>query len=267
MNSKPVYHAVLDHFQAAGVQTQENSMNSDAAVIWSVLWHGRMRGNRAVFEHYRKQNKPVVIIEIGALYRGDTWKISVNHITSQGYYGHKENLNWDRPRNLGISLATLYNPRPEILLTLQHRHSEQVVTIASMEAWVADTIAKIQKHSDRPIVVRPHPRSSIALPLGTVIEKPRPVPNTYDTFDMHFDCHAVVNYNSGPGIQAAIAGCRPVVDESSLAAPVAVSFADIERPYDIDRQQWLVEICHTEYTLTEIKQGLWLKRIESALTL
>lgn len=267
MNSKSVYHAVLDHFQAAGIQTQENSMNSDAAVIWSVLWHGRMRGNRAVFEHYRKQNKPVVIIEIGALYRGDTWKISVNHITNQGYYGHKENLNWDRPRNLGISLATLYNPRPEILLALQHRHSEQVITIASMELWVANTIAKIREHSDRPIVVRPHPRSSIALPSGTMIEKPKPVPNTYDTFDMHFDCHAVVNYNSGPGIQAAIAGCRPVVDASSLAAPVAVSFADIERPYDIDRQQWLVEICHTEYTLTEIKQGLWLKRIEPALIL
>jgi hypothetical protein len=84
---------------------------------------------------------------------------------------------------------------------------------------------------------------------------------------MHFDCHAVVNYNSGIGIQAAIAGCRPVVDSTSLATPVSVSLADIEQPYNIDRQQWLVEICHTEYTLTEIKQGLWLRRIEPALTL
>ncbi len=267
LNSKPVYHTVLDTFQAAGIQTQENSMNSDAAVIWSVLWHGRMRGNRAVFDHYRKQNKPVVIIEIGALYRGDTWKISVNHITADGYYGHKENLNWDRPARLGISLATLYEPRPEILLALQHRNSQQVADIPNMEHWVLETMAKIRAHTDRPIVVRPHPRSSIALPPGVTIEKPRPLPNTYDSFDMHFDCHAVVNYNSGPGIQAAIAGCRPIVDRTSLAFPVSVDFADIESPYDMDRQQWLVEICHTEHTLTEIKQGLWLKRIEPALTL
>jgi hypothetical protein len=136
-----------------------------------------------------------------------------------------------------------------------------------MENWVAETISKIRAHTDRPIVVRPHPRSPIALPPGVTTEKPRPLPNTYDSFDMHFDCHAVVNYNSGIGIQAAIAGCRPVVDSTSLATPVSVSIADIEQPYNVDRHQWLVEICHTEYTLTEIKQGLWLRRIEPALTL
>ncbi len=37
-NSRPVMSAVLDYLQARGIQTQENSMESDAAVIWSVLW-------------------------------------------------------------------------------------------------------------------------------------------------------------------------------------------------------------------------------------
>jgi hypothetical protein len=84
---------------------------------------------------------------------------------------------------------------------------------------------------------------------------------------MDYSCHAVVNHNSGPGTQAAIAGSRPVVHESSLAAPVAVSFADIEKPYDIDRSQWLIEICHTEYTVEELRTGQWLKRIAPALSL
>jgi hypothetical protein len=44
-----------------------------------------------------------------------------------------------------------------------------------------------------------------------------------------------------------------------------VSVKDIEKPYNIDRDRWLTEICHTEYTLEEIAQGLWLKRIASAL--
>ena len=71
--------------------------------------------------------------------------------------------------------------------------------------------------------------------------------------------------NSGPGVQAAISGTRPIVDKTSLAAPVAVSIDNIEKTYDIDRDRWLVEICHTEYTLQEIKQGLWLKRLQEAL--
>jgi hypothetical protein len=78
---------------------------------------------------------------------------------------------------------------------------------------------------------------------------------------MHFDCHAVVNYNSGPGIQAAIAGVRPLTDSSSLAHPVGINWNEIEQPYTVDRDLWLTQICHTEYTVQEIQQGLWLKRL------
>jgi hypothetical protein len=93
------------------------------------------------------------------------------------------------------------------------------------------------------------------------VERPQKIANTYDSFDMHFDYHAVVNYSSGTGIQAAISGTRPVVGTYSLAAPVSVAIADLDQPYNIDRDQWLVEICHTEYTVNEIKEGLWIQRL------
>lgn len=268
LNSHPVMSAVLDVFQGAGILTQENSMNSDGAVIWSVLWNGRMRANQEVYEHYRRQDKPVIIVEIGALYRGTTWKISVNNTTAEGYYGHIDNLDWDRPRKLGISLAVTAFHRSEILIAAQHQRSLQVADIPSMEEWITTQIERIRQFTDRPIVVRPHPRSPLntkLLPKDIVFETPHPLANTYDSFDMHFDCHAVVNYNSGPGIQAAISGTRPVVDRTSLAYPVSISYAELEQPYLIDRDRWLVEICHTEYTLNEIQQGTWLKRLSPHL--
>ena len=261
--------AFLDCCQAAGIQTQENSMTADAAVIWSVLWHGKMRPNQAVYDHYRNQNKPVIVIDIGALYRGTTWKLAVNHITRDGYYGHEHDLNWDRPKQLQISLATQVNPRPEIIIAAQHRNSLQVAGISSMEEWVLMQVQQLRSSTDRPICIRAHPRSPLRMPYmpeNTTMEVARPVANTYDSFDMHFNCHAVVNHNSGPGIQAGIAGCRPIVSHSSLAYPVAVGMSDIEQPYDIDRELWLTKICHTEYTVEELGQGIWLKRIEPALT-
>jgi hypothetical protein len=267
-NSRSIMSAVLDYLQARGIQTQENSMTADAAVIWSVLWAGRMAPNQAVYEHYRSQNKPVVIIEIGALYRGNTWKIAVNNITSQGYYGHQDNLDWDRPAKLKISLATQLGSKPNIIIAAQHDRSLQVAGV-DMTEWVTNTIGILRNNTDRPITIRPHPRWRLILnnlPPGVSIESPKKLANTYDSYDMHFDCHAVVNYNSGPGIQAAIAGVRPVVESTSLAYPVAVGFSDIEQPYEKDRQLWLTQICHTEYTLDELRKGIWLKRIESALT-
>lgn len=266
-NSKPIMDAFLDCCQARGIQTQENSTTADAAVIWSALWHGRMAGNEQVYQHYRAQGKPVIIIEVGALYRGTTWKIAVNNITSAGYYGHEQNLDWDRPKRLGISLAQTTRPKDQIIVAAQHRSSLQLAGV-ELESWITHQMVELKKHTDRPIVVRPHPRCRLRtelLPKDTQYEIPHKLTNTYDSFDMHFDCHAVVNYNSGPGIQAAISGTRPIVDKTSLAAPVAVSIDNIEKTYEVDRDRWLVEICHTEYTLQEIEQGLWLKRLQEAL--
>jgi hypothetical protein len=84
--------AVLDHLRLKGIEIQENSWDSDAAIIWSVLWHGRMAPNELVYAHYRSLGKPVIILDVGALIRGETWKLAVNNITAEGYYGHTTNL-------------------------------------------------------------------------------------------------------------------------------------------------------------------------------
>ena len=260
--------AVLGALQQAGIQTQENSQSSDAAVIWSVLWNGRMKANQTVYEHYRAQGKPVIIIEIGALHRGITWKIAVNNITAQGYYGHLDRLDWDRPARLKVSLAKPATQKSNIVIAAQHDRSLQVSNIVVSD-WVKHTVTTLKKHTDRPIAIRPHPRCRLLLnnlPPGVSIETPRKLNNTYDSYDMHYDCHAVVNYNSGPGTQAAIAGVRALVDQTSLAWPVSIDLTELEQPYSKDRDLWLTQICHTEYTLDELKAGLWLKRIESALT-
>jgi len=224
-----------------------------------------------VWSHYRAQGKPVIVIDIGALYRGETWKIALNSITATGYYGHQENLDWDRPKRLGISLAINLSRNPRIVIAAQHARSQQVVGLSSMEGWIIDQIERLRAVTDRPIVVRPHPRSAldwaglVHLPKDVTIETPQRIANTYDSYNLAFDCHATVNYNSGPGIQAALAGTRPIVNDSSLAYPVSISMNNIEQPYTVDRDQWLVEICHTEYTVEEIKQGLWIRRLRSHL--
>jgi hypothetical protein len=105
----------------------------------------------------------------------------------------------------------------------------------------------------------------VHLPKDVIIEQPQKIDNTYDSYNLAFDCHAIVNHNSGPGIQAALAGTRPIVDVSSLAHPVSIQIENIDQPYAVDRDQWLTEICHTEYTVKEIAQGSWLTRLSPAL--
>lgn len=243
-------------------------MDADAAVIWSVLWNGRMAENQKVYEHYRQTNRPVIIMDIGALYRGHTWKISVNNINATGYYGHQQDLDLDRPKKLSLSLGYTLVGNSSILIAAQHNRSLQVANLASIEDWVTEQVRLVKQHTDRPIVIRPHPRCRFnltQLPNNVSFENPAKVAGTYDNFDLRFDYHALINYNSGPGIQGAIEGCPVIVDGTSLASPVSITYKELETRPLIDREQWFIEITHTEYTIEEIKKGTWLKRISTAL--
>ena len=265
LNSKPVMSALLSSLRSAGHVLEENSMTADAVLIWSVLWSGRMAANQAVYQHYRSLGRPVVVADIGTLQRGTTWKVAVNNINAQGYYGHQDQLDWDRPKKLGLVLKTPANPKPHVIIAAQHSKSEQSAGI-DFNQWARDQIQCLKNTTDRPIHVRPHPRCRLDVTgLDVTVEHPAKIPGTYDSFDLALDCHAIVNYNSGPGIQAAIAGSRPIVHSTSLAYPVGIEFADIEQPYITNRDLWLTQISHTEYTLNELEQGLWLNRIHPAL--
>jgi hypothetical protein len=93
------------------------------------------------------------------------------------------------------------------------------------------------------------------------------VPGTYDDFDFNVDnVYAVVNYSSNPGIHAVLNGVPAYVGEHSLARPVASDiFGDYNLPQRPDRQQWLNDLVHNEWSVKEISEGIPLKRLTSYL--
>ena len=254
-NAAPVMSALLVALRRAGIHPVANDLDCDAALIWSVLWSGRMAANRSVYEHYKRSNRPVIVIDVGALHRGRTWKVAIDNVNALGYYGHQHDLDMDRPNKLGVRLVDPISRADHILIAAQHRNSLQWTGQQTPETWVQQKVQELRSHTDRPIVIRSHPRSPLKnLPVlpGTEIETPRQQPHTYDDFDIDYACHAVINHCSGPGIQAAICQTPVVVDRSSLAWPVSISMKNVNDPPTQDRQRWFIEICHTEYTLEEL---------------
>lgn len=265
LNSPPIFDAF-----ALGVKTLGHEIvdgNEDVAVIWSVLWHGRMASNQQIYNYCIKNNKPIIIIEVGNLKRGETWRICEGHINGLGIFENIENLDPLRPQKLGIFLKPINSRRRgEILIATQHARSLQWEGQLSMEQWVKETIAKIKKHTSRRIVVRPHPRSILREKfVDAVIDIPRKIDNSYDDYNIDYGYHCVVNYNSGPAVQAAINGTPVICDSSSLAFPVGEKWENLENPQLPDRDNWFLKLSHTEWTVNEISQGIPLKRLENHL--
>jgi hypothetical protein len=267
LNSAPVFAAIRTGLDRIGIKHTSMDSSADVAVIWSMLWAGRMKPNQQIWELYRSTGRPVIVAEVGMLRRGLTWKLGINGTGLTANYGQE--LIPNRVSQLGLTLKPWTNSGYNIVVACQRSDSEQWVGQPPTVAWLTETARKIRQYSDKPIVIRPHPRQRISNIPGCVIESPRPVPGTYDSFD-YDQClkttWAVVNHNSGPGSQAIINGVPAFVGHSSLAMPVGnLNLADIENPKRPDRTGWLINLSHTEWLLEEIAAGIPLSNLSSRL--
>ena len=272
LNSREVFTAFADSLVAAGHDVVWNDPISDVDVIWSVLWHGRMSANKTIWDRNLAQSKPVVVLEVGGIKRGTTWKVGLNGINRTAYFSEQDN---DRTRadSLGLVCKPWRSNGDYILIAGQHNKSLQWQGMPSMSNWFLNTYDEIRKHTDRPIIFRPHPRCKlehIERGLKHVYrQEPVKIDRSYDDFDMGFDnIWATVSYSSNPGIHSVISGVPSFVSPHSLAYPVAndIDFLhDIEQPLTTDRTQWLNDYAHTEYTIEEIAQGIPLKNLTSQL--
>ena len=265
LNSSPIFSAFAQGLKNTGHEVVNDGQDVD--VIWSVLWNGRMKGNQVVYQSAKNHNRPVVIIEVGNIFRNRTWRISIGNVNGHGKFGNTENLDIDRPKKLGIALAPeMKKRRREILLACQHENSLQWQGQPKMAKWAELKIQEIQKYTDIPIVVRPHPRSMFNLTVpGVKVDLPKMIPNTYDDFNFMYNYHCIINHNSGPAIKAALNGIPVVTDSSSLAYPVSDVIENIANPTLKDREHWFLQLVHTEWTVDEISAGIPIQRILPAL--
>ena len=270
INSKPVFSAFATSLHNNGHDVLYNDMAGDIHVIWSVLWYGRMAPNKIVWDEAKRQGKRVIVLEVGGIQRGATWKVGLDGINREAIFGSTGNGS-DRAEKLGLKLKPwkYNNEQGDIIIACQHAKSHQWRNQKSVQTWVFESIELLRQHTNRKIIVRSHPRDpipGIQHEFKNVrLQVPSHVPNTYDDFDFDpSDAYGVVNWASNPATQAVMQGVPVFVGPDSLAFDVGcTNLASINAPVMPDRTQWLNDIAYTEWTLDEIEQGIPLNRLTS----
>ncbi len=265
LNSKPVFDAFARGVEKLGYKVV-NDNSADVDVIWSVLFQGRMALNKTVWDNAKKAGRPVIVLEVGGINRGTTWKVGLNGINKGSYY-IPANVDNSRADQLGLKLTPWRTTGEYIIICGQHNKSLQWIDMPSMSKWIMDTIDTIQQFSNRTIIIRPHPRCPLphieSQFKNVYNQTPMHVSGTYDNFNLDFSkAWATVSWNSNPGSQSIIAGVPAFVGENSLARDVAnIDLSNIENPTMPERQQWLNELAYTEYTTKEIESGIPIKNL------
>lgn len=264
-NGMNIYNDLVSYINKTD-QTVVESYDADAALIWSVLWNGRMSRNLNVWKRYREKNKPVIVIEVGGLVRNVTWRLSINGINRSATFPKIEKLNYDRPKMLNLSILPWHEGN-YVLICGQHGKSEQWINMPPMDDYYKQTVLELRKYTDRPIVIRSHPRyrENIFFNIdkefykqhGIEWNSPKHVQQTYDSFDLDpllAHCHCVVSHSSNSGVSSILAGTPAIVSKESLAYDMGTSdlslINNLPKP---DRDQWLVDLSHKEWLEDELE--------------
>ena len=274
LNSKDVFAKFIKSLRASGEQVWENKQapDADVAVIWSVLWQGRMRKYKDIWDRYRKANKPVIVIEVGGILRNKTWKIGINGVNREADFANQA-VGGERWKKFNIDLKPWRQTGNEIIICGQHTNSHQWLNNPPMSTWFEQQICEIRKYTDKPIIIRPHPRNHIEIDVGKFkdvkIVGPRRDKNTYDDTDLAErlkSAWALVSHSSNPAMTAAMQGIPVYVSEASLSYDIGdTSFMNIDKPHMPDRQDWANKLAYTEWWPDEIEEGLPWKRIKHRL--
>ena len=274
----PVFDALIDY-----VKTQHevvfNSIDADVAVIWSVLWNGRMAPNKSIWQEFHRQGKPVVVLEVGGLKRNETWKVGIDGINARADFGNNTDLDNDRPSKLGLELKPWKTTGEIITICGQHEKSEQWTNLPHIDHYYENRIVEIRRHTDAPIVLRDHPRYQVNVHYKKEIELekeyanvsrtvPKHIVGTYDNFDFQEllpHSKLIVSESSNPAMEAVINGVPAWTGPDSLTYPVSTHPQNLGKLPLPNREEWFVKLCHTEWTIEEISKGIPWTRLTNSL--
>jgi hypothetical protein len=211
-------------------------------------------------------------MEVGGLKRNTTWKMGINGINRDADFANQtfDNKRWPL---FNIEMKPWKQTGNVIIICGQHDTSQQWKKNPRMSNWIEQQIKEIRKYSQKPILIRPHPRNNFDFDekkyTNVRIKKPQRDWTTYDDTDFKKTLKstwAVVNHSSNPAIESVINGIPVFVSESSLCYDVGnANLSDIEKPAMPSRLNWANKLSYTEWTTQEIRDGLPWARIRQRL--
>lgn len=171
---------------------------------------------------------------------------------------------WKRiQQDMGIRVRDWRTAGNHILLCLQRNGGWSMGNVSVVD-WAADTILKLRKYTDRPIVVRPHPGDKHARKyigefakdgvLRDVVVSDPEIPLIRD---LKY-CWAAVAHNSSPTVGAALEGVPIFVTDPGRSQCRDIANCDlsqIETPVMPDRTAWLHRISQFHWSHADLVSG------------
>lgn len=235
----------------------------------------------SIYQFILDSNKPFLVSESPSFrqYPGYNRLGWYNYKWTQGVFGNTNSPNdrWKKfQKSTNIKIKDWHSPGDAILIMGQKEGDSSLLDLYkeydSFYDWVEKIIKDIKNVSDRPIIIRPHPRNrSGGIKLANkltkkfsniTISKNLPTSNSMNGGEGLYEdfkkSHCVVTYNSLSAVEAVCEGIPTfALEHGSMIWPIAhKNLKNIENiDYNIDITQWCNDIAYTQWNRKEHKSG------------
>lgn len=159
-------------------------------------------------------------------------------------------------KTLGLSLRNWRASGNHVLICGQ-RDGGWSMKGVDMTMWIQDKVRKVRQHTNRPILIRPHPKFPMHKSIFSQIKNCRVSQGTTLQQDLE-NAWASVFFNSSSCVASILAGVPVFADDSDCVAWTVANHAidKIENPNLPNREQWLYDLSAAHWTDIESRQGL-----------
>ena len=168
-------------------------------------------------------------------------------------------------KDLNINLEDYKSTGKNIVICLQ-RDGGWSMNGDNLFNWTVRIITDIRKHTDRPIILRPHPGDKKGVTtyipeLIKLFKNDSLIKISNQNTNLQEDLKnawAVVNYNSSSIVGPIIQGYHAFITDpirSQCAEVSNTDFSLIEKPKTFDRQKWLERISMFHWKFSELENG------------
>ena len=258
---------------------QPNMLNSDVAFIQG--WVHQNSGasqhlmiRKSVIQHQQRNNNRLLVADSNLFnyIDGNAVKDYIRYSfdgvfpTTGNYFnsGFVDNTRWQGIFNKkNIKLKPWRTQGNHILICTQ-RNGGWSMKGLDVPTWLDNIVTEIRKYSDRPIIVRGHPGDRYHKQY--IDQKKYRLSNSPLLTNDLVNAHAVVTYNSSPGVASAIEGVPVFVTDpdariSQAHAVANTDISQIENPRTFEREKWLAKLAMSHWNTEEIKSGQAWKHI------
>ena len=250
------------------IQTQLQVVDCRLAVILG--WVGtKIRGphiqlRRDVIDHQRRTGQHVMPIDASCFKFIDPDSYFLRYSLDGVFYNtnnyantNSDNSKWQQIQTkLDLDLKPWRTHGAHVLVCLQ-RDGGWSMKGTNMVEWTRQTVQRLRSITNRPIVIRPHPKHKINLSdLTRLPGVSESVAGSTLQQDL-LNAWAAVFCNSSSSVAAVLAGIPVFADDDDCVAWSVANkdLAQIESPAMPDRTQWLNDLSSAHWTDAESRSG------------